>query len=161
MGFNYAIERKKFDAEWTKMEKQLLDAGIDSEKVEEFYREELKVFGERRAYERRTQGMPVDVYEDTGKEKEEDSSPLMRKFSENFSVSIDCLCSADRMMWIEDIDNEALYKKLRKLSEKDLDVLTMLVMEEYTERDIAVKYGVTQSAVAQRIRKIKKILSET
>jgi len=47
---------------------------------------------------------------------------------------------------------------LRKLSKEDLELLTFLVLEEHTQRELAEKWGCTQAAISQRYKKIKKIL---
>lgn len=160
MGFNYTVERRKFDAEWEAMEAQLLAAGIDPKEVEKFHQEELAVFGERRAYEKRTQAMndrQIDIY---GNEMEDDDCSLMGKFRDVLSSEIDSICPMDRLLWIEEIDSEKLSKKLHSLSEDYLDVLTMWAIEGYSQEEIALKYGISQMAVSKKITKIKKILSE-
>lgn len=44
MGFNYAKERGKFEAEWRQLRKEYKDAGMDEHAIEQLYLFDLKVF---------------------------------------------------------------------------------------------------------------------
>ena len=59
--------------------------------------------------------------------------------------------------WIQAIDNQELAGKLRQLSNEDLELLTLLVIYERTQREIAALFGISQVGVMKRIERIKKL----
>ena len=61
MGFNYAKERRKFEAEWRQLRKEYKDAGMDEYAIEQLYLFDLKAFCAGRVYAIHTQQMP-DMY---------------------------------------------------------------------------------------------------
>ena len=58
--------------------------------------------------------------------------------------------------WIRAIDNQELAGKLRQLSNEDLELLTLLVIYERTEREIAAMFGISQVSVLKLIERVKK-----
>ena len=84
MGFNYAKERRKFEAEWRKLRQEYEQVGMDEQAIEQIYLFDLKVFCAGRVYENHTQQMP-DMY--TTENLAEHSS-LLKKF-ESLSVTFD------------------------------------------------------------------------
>ena len=61
-----------------------------------------------------------------------------------------------RYDWIQAIDNEELAGKLRQLSNEDLELLTLLVIYERTQREIAALFGISQVGILKRIERVKK-----
>ena len=55
------------------------------------------------------------------------------------------------------MENEQLLLRLKKLSKKDLELLTLLFVDGYRQIDVARLWHCSRSAVAQRFKKIKKI----
>ena len=51
--------------------------------------------------------------------------------------------------------------RLKKLSKKDLELLTLLFVDGYRQIDVARLWHCSRSAVAQRFKKIKKFLNNT
>ena len=58
---------------------------------------------------------------------------------------------------IEDIDNPELSRKIKELSEEDIRLITLLVYEKYTQKEVAELLGITQGAVSMRYTKLKKM----
>lgn len=69
--------------------------------------------------------------------------------------------STDRFAWVEYIEDEALYERLRSLSFNDLELVTMIAMEGYTQAEVARIRDVSRSAITQQMQKIKKFLKTT
>ena len=44
MGFNYGIEKKKFNEEWKKLQKEYEEAGMSEKSSQEIYEFDLNVF---------------------------------------------------------------------------------------------------------------------
>ena len=61
MGFNYAKERRKFEAEWKKLRQEYKQAEMDAHAIEQLYLFDLGVFCSERSYLNHTQQMP-DMY---------------------------------------------------------------------------------------------------
>ena len=153
MGFNYAKERRKFEAEWRKLRQEYEQVGMDEQAIEQIYLFDLKVFCAGRVYENHTQQMP-DMY--TTENLAEHSS-LLKKF-ENLSVTFDEAAFHDRYAWVETIEDSHLSALLRKLPQRDLELLTFLVIEGHTQEEAAKKWGCKQSSISERYKKIKKFL---
>lgn len=56
--------------------------------------------------------------------------------------------------------HETLYNKLRALSDKDLELLTLLCVDGFQQADIARRMNCSRNAVHKRLKKIKKILKK-
>jgi DNA-directed RNA polymerase specialized sigma subunit len=151
MGFYYAIERKRFEQEWVKLRKEYEAAGMSPETIQQLYEFDLDFFRSQRIYENHTQVMPSEyISEDKSR-----CSALFRKF-ENTIVSFDEADFLGRYAWIDAIEDQRLISLLRQLKNEDLELLTFLVLEEHSQRELARKWGCTQAAISQRYKKIKK-----
>lgn len=153
MGFNYAKERRKFEAEWRQLRKEYKDAGMDEHAIEQLYLFDLKAFCSGRVYANHTQQMP-DMYIT---ENLADHSSLLKKFK-NLSVTFDEATFYGRYTWIETVEDSRLAALLRKLPQKDLELLTLLVIEEHTQEEVARRWGCKQSSISERYKKNKKFL---
>ena len=152
MGFNYAKEKHSFDAEWLKLENEYCAAGFNEVGIQAMREYDWKVLCQRRTYENRNQELPSEAIDDDG---DEGCSSLFRKFS-SLTSNFDENSFSGRYGWIEAIDDPILAGKLKNLSDSDKELLTLLAFDGYTQSEIAVMQGTSQSAVNQRIRRIKK-----
>lgn len=48
MGFNYGLEKKKFDSEWLQLKREYEAAGMEESAIQEMYEFDLKSFRRRR-----------------------------------------------------------------------------------------------------------------
>ena len=131
MGFNYAKERRKFEAEWRNLRREYEQAGMDPDTVETLYRFDLDEFRSRRRYETWTQPMPD------------------RCFPEDH---------VGAASWLDTIEDPTLLTGLRKLTQKDLKLLQFLVLEGHTQEELAQKWHCSQSSISKRFLRIKKFL---
>ena len=153
MGFNYAKERRKFEAEWRQLRKEYKDAGMDEYAIEQLYLFDLKAFCAGRVYAIHTQQMP-DMYI---AENLADHSNLLKKFK-NLSVTFDETEFHSRYAWIETVEDSHLSVLLRKLPQRDLELLTFLVIEGHTQQELAEKWHCSQRLISKRLQYIKKFL---
>ena len=72
-----------------------------------------------------------------------------------------CKIDQTRYGWLASVENEQLLLRLKKLSKKDLELLTLLFVDGYRQIDVARLWHCSRSAVAQRFKKIKKFLNNT
>ena len=77
MGFNYGLEKKNFDRQWTIIRKQYEDAGMSSEAIRAMYEYDWSVFNAARSYQNHTQEIAAPSFE----QGEESYSPLMNKYT--------------------------------------------------------------------------------
>src|SRR5699024_11867738 len=89
------------------------------------------------------------------------SSELFRKFASlSYQWNVDKI-DHTRYGWLASVENEQLLLRLKKLSKKDLELLTLLFVDGYRQIDVARLWHCSRSAVAQRFKKIKKFLNNT
>ena len=60
MGFHYAREKQKFDAEWERLSAWYLAEGMSAEAIRELYQYDWAVFCRQRSFENRTQPLPKE-----------------------------------------------------------------------------------------------------
>ena len=84
---------------------------------------------------------------------------MFRKFT-SLSASFDETELSDRYAWIDTISDDTLSKKLKNLSKDELELLTLLSIEGYTQREIARKMHCSQNVISKRLIKIRRILKE-
>ena len=153
MGFNYAKERRKFEAEWRKRRQEYEQAGMDPDAVDALYRFDLDEFRSRRRYETWTQPMPdrypTEAHVGTEKKK---------KNYKRLSTTFDEADFFGEAAWLDTIEDSTLLKRLRKLPQKDLELLQFIVLEGHTQEELAQKWHCSQSSISKRFLRIKKFL---
>lgn len=154
MGFYYAKEKRQFDLEWNRLQKEYSDAGMSLSSIEAMRSYDWEMFLSRRTYENHTQALP-DTY--LNGEVEGQQSALFKKFS-SLSAAFDEEDFSGRYAWIGSIGNTTLSKKLAMLPVQDLELLTFIILEEHDQCELARIWGCSQSAISQRLKKIKKFL---
>ena len=153
MAFNYAREKRLFEAEWVKLTDEYRAAGFDEAGIQAMRDFDWDLFRQRRTYENHTQDLPSEAIVDDGDE----CSGLFKKFS-SLTSGFDENVFSGRYGWIEAIDNPVLAGKLKSLNDSDKELLTLLAFDGYSQTEIGLMQGCTRSAVCQRITRIKKLL---
>ena len=154
MGFNYGLEKKNFDSQWTATCKQYEDAGMSSEAIQAMYDYDWSVFNATRAYQNHTQEIAAPSFE----QSEESYSPLMNKYQEAISVTDHYRETKSRFAWIGEIEDERLLSALENLSEDDLKLLTLYAYEGYTVTEISKVFGVSHPTISIKIKRITNFL---
>lgn len=149
MGFNYAAEKKRFDQTWSCLWEEYTKAGMSPAAIQLLYEFDLELFRSQRVYVNHTQALPSESISDIT----EENSSLFRKFSDKLA-SFDEMSFSGRHSWIETIENQRLAVRLKQLSDDDLELLTFLVLEGHSQRELARKWGCTQAAISQRYKRI-------
>lgn len=150
MGFNYGLEKKNFDSQWAMTRKQYEDAGMSSEAIQAMYDYDWSVFNANRSYQNHTQEMAAPSFE----QSEESYSPLMNKYQEAISVTDTYHETKSRFAWIGEIEDENLLSALEKLSDDDLEILTLYIYEGYSTVELSKVYGIAHQNISKRIVKI-------
>ncbi len=154
MSWNNGCERRKFEENQKRLAAEYRAAGMNEEQIAEMYRFDLEVFNSDRRYAEHNEQFPESNFEDGG----EDNSPLMKRHLDAMSVGIEQSLSLLPDWWIEEIDDPALVKAIKKLSEDDRRLLAMLAIEGYTQSEAASVFGVSQRAIGKRMQMIEKFL---
>ena len=110
----------------------------------------------RRNYENHVQALPEEIDE----QNMEGRSNLFQKFT-SLSISFDDMTFLGRYAWVDTISDVDLADKLKSLSEDELELLTLFVIDGYTQREIAKKMCCSQKAVSKKIAKIKKVFEKS
>ena len=153
MGFNNAKERRKFEAEWKKLRKQYQEAGFSEESINAMRAFDEEEYRSRRRFEEHNRRLPS---EDFAEEDYENANSSIN--FKSLSVIFD-ECSFDgRYDWVETVDDPILASKLKQLNESDIELLTLIGIEGYNQREIAVILGCSQNGISKRVIKIKKYL---
>lgn len=154
MGFNYAKEKRQFDLDWKRLQKEYTDAGMSPSAIEAMHSYDWEMFLSRRTYENHTQALP-DTY--LSGEIDGEQSTLLKRFS-SLSVTFGEEDFPSRYAWVNAIGDVGLSAKLTKLHTKDIELLTAIVIEGHDQRELAEIWHCSQSAISQRLKKIKKFL---
>lgn len=158
MSFNNGRERRKFEAAWKKLRMEYAAAGMDAAAIEEMYQFDLDTFRSERRYAEHTQGMPFQQFDDDGDTASEGNSALLVKFLGSLAVMPKETDDGNRYAWLDQIESEEVSKALRKLSQQQIEILTLVAFEGYNATEAGKILGLTQQGVSWHISKIKKIL---
>lgn len=156
MAFNYAKEKREFDREWEKLRREYESAGMTTETIDKLYAFDLEWFNSRRSFINHTQGLPSETVPG---EDEQERSSLIRKFA-SFSVALDESAMGGRYGWVEEIEDAGLSDKLRRLSRDDLELLTLITIEGYSQTETARLQGCSQKNISMKMSRIKKFLKK-
>ena len=63
-----------------------------------------------------------------------------------------------RYSWIDEVSDQQLAERLLELSERDIELLTLIVRDGCGVNEIAELYGVAHSTISRKITRIKKFL---
>ena len=160
MGFNYGLEKKKFDAEWEKLRREYRAAGMDEAAIQEMYEYDWQGFNAERAYRNHTQSMPDQRFDDDGDAASDDNSAMLVKFIDRFSVMPRETDEDRRYGWLDEIDSPELSAALHRLSPEDIELLILYAFDGYGVTEIAVMQGVSHPTISKKLKRIKNILKK-
>ena len=154
MGFNYGLEKKKFDRQWAMLRNQYEDAGMSSEAIQAMYDYDWSVFNASRSYQNHTQEIAAPSFE----QGEESYSPLMNKYQEAISVTEHYHETKSRFTWIGEIEDERLLSALENLKDEDLEIITMYAYKGYDTVEISKAFGTTKQNSSKKIHRISNFI---
>lgn len=138
MAYNYAKEKRKFDAEWKRRELWYRKEGMSENDIGEIRRFDLEQFNRDRAYESRRHPLETAC----GSCHFQHSKP-----------------SPGRYGWVDEINDPYLAERLRELSNGNLELLTLIAIEGKTFREVAEIFSCSHQNISRHIARIRKILS--
>ena len=158
MGFNYAAEKKKFETLWARLRREYRAAGMSDTAIQKMHDFDWEVFKQERIYRLHTQDLGIGIFDEPSAEQE-DKSALMKKFLESVS-RWDDYTTASRYGWIEEVDDPSIYKQLQALRKADLELLTLIAVDGFSQTEIAAAFGCSPQNIFGRLKKIRKIFQK-
>lgn len=156
MKFNYQSEKIKFEKEWARMKVTYEEAGMTQFAIRELYAYDWEMFKKERNFCVHNQYMSDELFKE-GKSKDDGQNALLSRFAEQLSVR-DKYFEDDPYGWIDEIDDVALLKCLKKLTSEQLELITQYVIQEKQVSDIAAFFKTSYTSVANRWSRLKRKL---
>ena len=153
MDWHDGTERRRFEREQAELRKQYLAAGMTDAQIQALYAFDCEWYKNRRREAVHTQRLDIQTSEDEDINKD---NPLYKKFFEKLAKE-DNHADNSRYGWIEEVENKQLYLAIRKLTEKDKEIVAMMV-EGFNQNEIAAHFGVKKAAISRKIWRIKNFL---
>ena len=134
MAYNYAREKRKFDAEWKQKALWYRKEGMSEEDIEAMHRFDLAQFNRDRAYESRRRPLETAC-----------GSCYVQEPIERYS-------------WIDEVSDQQLAERLRKLSKSDIELLTLLIYDGLSQTEAADILDRKQYDISRQFARILKSL---
>ncbi len=134
MSYNYAREKRKFDAEWKRKALWYRKEGMSEEDIEAIHRFDLAQFNRDRAYESRRRPLETAC-----------GSCYVQEPIERYS-------------WIDEVSDQQLAERLRKLSKSDIELLTLLIYDGLSQTEAADILDRKQYDISRQFARILKSL---
>ena len=158
MGYNNGRGNKELESMWDRLREEYRAAGMGEDAIREMIAFDKQCRNRDRKFYEHIQYM--DFRKADGEVGENQSKSYHRKFKDSLQEEARITDPARRYGWVDELDSENLVNAVRSLSEKDMELITLLAYREKTEEEIAEMWGVSQQAISQRRRKIRKILKK-
>lgn len=159
MKFNYSYEKKKFEQEWTKLEREYKQAGMSDKDIQTMKEFDMEYFRLNRNTVLHT--CDLQDSEDIENNGNDDFGNIdFNKIKYATIKEQEKVETHTRFWWIEELDSEELISKIKSLSEKDIELITLYVFEKFTQKEIGEFYGISQRAVGKKLAKIINFLKK-
>lgn len=156
MSWNNAYERKKFEARQKKQAEEYRALGMTEEQIREMYEFDLEQFKSERRYRMHTQPIQVEVFEDNN--ADESDNTLLIEFFDQLTCTIETSVDKSRYWWVEEIEDERLARRVKSMAPEEIEMITLLVFEGYTQIEASQKMGMPYRTFKFKFRKIKELL---
>ena len=140
MSWNDGYERKMFAKRQKKQAEEYGALGMTEEQIQAMYEFDLAQFKSERRHRMHTQPLQVEEFEEN--DADESDNTLLNEFFDELTCTIETSGDKSRYWWVEEIDDSETVKKIKSLSERDLEILTLMVIDELTHEEIAKIMGV-------------------
>ena len=152
MTFNYGAEIKKFEKTWAITEALYRKHGMSESAIQEMREYDWDLFKAARIEAIHTQEMGFQP--DSDDDMPMMDSPLLMKFFERFTTQYDTHGSHSRYWWLEELSDPRFAAALPRLTEDDKELLTLIVVEGYTQEECAVKLHISQRGISYRMQAV-------
>ena len=156
MSWNNAYRRKQFEEKQKKQAEEYRALGMTEEQIQAMYEFDLEQFKSDRNYYSHTQPLTASDF-DEGKEDESEST-LFLKFFDELVVTIDDCEEKSRYWWVDEIGEDDLLSGVRYLTPQQIEIITLIVFENYSQKEAAEKMGIPYRSFKRKIQQIKLFL---
>ncbi len=139
MAYNYAKEKRKFDADWKRKALWYRKEGMSEEDIEAIHGFDLAQFNRDRAYESRRR-------------------PLETACGSYYIRALET--DTGRYSWIDEITDSWLADRLQNLTKQELELLTLIVIEGKTHKEAADILSCSRQYITKQLAQIRKIFKK-
>ena len=150
MSYNSGNARRIFYTKWNKLREEYRAAGMEEDAIQKLYGYDLAVFNNDRAHHR------YDVEIPTADDSENQSDYV--EYERATTVTDTYHETKTRFAWVGELKNERLQAGLEKLSDEELQLITLYFYEEYSTVELSKVYGIAHQNISKRIIKITNFL---
>ena len=158
MSWNNGYETKKFEARQKKQAEEYRALGMTEDQIQAMYEFDLEQFKSERRHRMHTQPLQVEEFEE--KDADESDNTLLNEFFDELTCTIETSGDKSRYWWVEEIDDSETVKKIKSLSERDLEILTLMVIDELTHEEIAKIMGVCVRTIERANARFKNLFEK-
>lgn len=97
----------------------------------------------------------ADFDTDADSNAETGRNPLFEKFGDTLSINLSQEQGYSRFWWVEEIDDPFLASKIKMLSKVNIELLTLLMFDGYSEKQAALILGVSDRTVRRKLASLK------
>lgn len=151
MTFNYALEKKKFDAAWESLRKFYTESGMEPAAIEAMHEYDWDAFKAARIEALHTQEL---VIPEVAADDDEMEEPLVRRYADRFLTEYDTFGGHSRYWWLDELTTPCLTIGVPLLSEEDKEILTMFIVDGMTTREIASRMNTNHMKISRRLQKL-------
>ena len=141
-----------------KEQERLLKLGMTEEQAQAMYDYDLSVLNGNRREAIHNQRLDLQAFDNEN--SDDGQNPLLEKFADKLTVEID-RNDVNRYAWVDEIENERLGIALKSMPQDYIELLTEIVIEGKTQKEIAQECGVVKSAISNKMKRIEKIIRES
>ena len=156
MSWNDGYERKMFAKRQKKQAEEYRALGMSEEQIQTMYEFDLEQFKSERRHRMHTQQFTSSDFEEG--EEDDSESTLFDKFFDELTCTIETSGEKSRYWWIEEIEDEMLARKVRSMASEEIEMITLLVFEGYTQIEASQKMGIPYRTFKFKFRNIKNFL---
>lgn len=156
MSWNNGYETKKFEARQKKQAEEYRSLGMTEEQIKEMYEFDLEQFKSERRYRMHTQPLQVEEFEEN--DADESDNTLLNEFFDELTCTIETSGDKSRYWWVEEIEDEALERRVKGMASEEIETITLLVFEGYTQIEASQKMGMPYRTFKFKFRNIKDFL---
>ena len=148
MSWNNAYEKRKFEEKQKKQAEKYRALGMTEDQIKEMYEFDYAQFKSERRHRMHTQQFTSSDFDEG--EADDSESTLFDKFFNELTCTIEALSDNPRYWWVEEIDDSETARKIKLLSESDLEILTLIVIDKLKNKEIAQVTGIPLRTIERK-----------
>ena len=156
MSWNNAYRRKQFEEKQKKQVEEYRALGMTEEQIQAMYEFDLEQFRSDRRFYSHTQSLLPDTFDEN--EDNDEKLSIFELFKDVFTTTIEEAECKSRYWWVDEIGEYDLLGGVRNLNSEQIEILTLIVFENYSQKDAAEKMGIPYRSFKRKIQQIKILL---